>query len=119
MYKYEDRRFYSAGENAFHRWGKKAQARAESFLQPNKNGWYSFPVDGDQYWTIGTSKGKYGEFAKINGTIFSVNSAGCMYAKAGTEKGELFVKAIRSLIEQMKKEIEARAIHYENEEEDD
>ena len=116
MYKYEDRRFYNAGENPFHRWGKKAQARAESFLQPNKNGWYSFPVDGDQYWTIGTSKGKYGEFAKINDTIFSVNSAGCMYAKARTEKGELFVKAIRSLIDQMKKEIESRAVQWDDEE---
>lgn len=94
--------FYNAGENAFHRWGKEARARLEAYLVPNEKGYYSIPVDGGKYWTIGTSIGQYGEFAKYKNTFFSVNSWGCIYAKEGTEKAEIFVNMIKDLINQMK-----------------
>ena len=100
---YKDFRYINAGENEIYRWGKKAIERVSCSLEPNKAGFYSIPVDGGKYYTIGTSIGKYGEFAKVNGTNFSVNSAGMMYAKAGTEKGELFVKAIEEMIAEMKR----------------
>lgn len=115
MFKYEEGKYYNAGENAFHRWGKKAQEKVKMYLSP-KNGYYSFPVDGGKYWTIGTSKGKYGEFAKIGDTIFSVNSAGYMYAKEGSEKADLFIKSLHKLIETMQNEIASKAILYDDEE---
>lgn len=112
---YKDYRYINAGTNEIHRYGQKAQEKAAAFLEPNKSGFYSFPVDGGKYWTIGTSNGKYGEFAKINDTIFSVNSTGFMYAKEGTEKVEKFIEAINDLIEQMQILNASRA--YEEEEE--
>lgn len=93
--------YVNAGENDIHRYGRKAQERAKMFLEPNEAGYYSIPVDGEKYYTIGTSAGKYGEFCKMNGTIFSVNSMGNAYAKAGTEKGEKFVEAIKVMIAKM------------------
>lgn len=99
---YKDCRYINAGENEFHRWGKKAVLKAERALKPNKEGFYSIPADGGAYWTFGTSKGKYGEFAKIGGTIFPVNGGGYIYAKAGTEKGEKFVEAVKDFIKSMK-----------------
>ena len=95
--------FYNAGENAFHRWGKKAREKLENYLKPNDKGYYVLPVDGGKYWTIGTSVGQYGEFAKYKDTYFSVNSWGFIYAKEGTEKAEVLLTMIKSLIEQMKK----------------
>lgn len=106
---FKDNRYINAGENEFYRYGKKAVALATAALTPNASGYYSIPVDADKYWTIGTSNGKYGEFAKINGTIFSVNKGGYMYAKAGTDKGEKFVKAIEGLIKTMNKKNAERA----------
>ena len=100
---FKDFRYINAGENEIYRYGKKAIERVSYSLEPNKAGFYSICTDGGKYYTIGTSNGKYGEFAKVNGTIFSVNSAGMMYAKAGTEKGELFVKAIEAMIAEMKR----------------
>lgn len=100
---YKDYRYINAGENEIYRWGKKAQAKILTHLEPNQNGYYSIPVDGDRYWTIGTSKGKYGEFAKIKGICFSVNSYWYMWAKEGTEKAEAFKDALNSMIDYMKK----------------
>lgn len=98
---YKDYRYINAGQNEFHRYGKKAVEKVKECLIPNNAGYYSIPVDGGKYWSIGTSKGKYGEFAKVNDTIFSVNSAGYMYAKAGTEKAEKFIQAINAMISSM------------------
>lgn len=98
---YKDYRYINAGQNEIHRYGHKAVERVQAFLEANENGYYSFPVDGGKYWTIGTSNGKFGEFAKVGNTIFSVNNGGFMYAKAGTEKGEKFVEALNTLIAEM------------------
>ena len=105
---YKDGRYINAGTNEIYRYGRKAREYAEMALTANENGFYSIPVDCGKYWTLGTSTGKYGEFAKVNGTIFSVNSIGMMYAKAGTEKGELFVKAVNALIDEMNRIDSAR-----------
>jgi hypothetical protein len=100
---YKDFRYINAGENEIYRYGKEAVRRASAALEANEAGFYSIPVDGGKYWTIGTSNGKYGEFAKMNDTIFSVNKGGFAYAKAGTDKGEAFVDAIESMIAEMKR----------------
>ena len=111
---FKDNRYINAGVNEIYRYGKKAVEKVSAHLQPNEAVFYSFPVDGGKYWTIGTSSGKYGEFAKINDTIFSANSAGFMYAKAGTEKAEKFVEAITGMVDRMQEMNAARA--YEEEE---
>lgn len=98
---FKDNRYINAGENEIYRYGHKAVERVESYLVPNSKGFYSFPVDGGKYWSIGTSNSKYGEFVKISETIFSVNRGGFMYAKEGTEKAEAFVKALNAMIDEM------------------
>ncbi|WP_417027213.1 hypothetical protein [Baileyella intestinalis] len=98
----KDRRYINAGTNEVYRFGRKAQEKAAAHLEPNEKGFYNLPADGGKYWTIGTSEGKFGEFAKINGVCFSVNSWGNIYAKAGTSKAEAFIDAVNSLIEEMK-----------------
>lgn len=98
---YKDGRYINAGTNEIYRWGHKAVERVEACLTPNQNGYYSIETDAGKYWTIGTSEGKYGEFAKIGNTIFSVNRGGYAYAKAGTEKGNAFVAAIKEMISEM------------------
>lgn len=98
---YKDNRYINAGTNEIYRYGRKAVERASEWLEPNEKGYYSFPVDGGKYWTIGTSNGKYGEFAKVGDTIFSVNGGGYMYAKAGTDKGNAFVESVNALINEM------------------
>ncbi|MCR5502090.1 MAG: hypothetical protein K6F53_03705 [Lachnospiraceae bacterium] len=118
MYKYEAQRYINAGENEIYRYGHKAQERIEAMLIPNEDGFYSIPINGGKYYTIGTSTGKYGEFAKIGGTIFSVNKAGNMWAKEGTEKAEKFVEALKAMIEEMKRINEARTKDEEEEEEE-
>lgn len=45
MYKFEDHRYYNAGENAFHRWGKKAQERVKNRMIPNEKGYYEIEVE--------------------------------------------------------------------------
>lgn len=100
---YKDFRYINAGENEIHRYGKKAQERVKAFLEPNEKGFYSIPVDGGKYYTIGTSNGKFGEFCKINGTCFSVNGGGFAWAKVGSEKAEKFVEAINAMVEEMEK----------------
>ena len=98
---YKDERYINAGTNEIYRYGHKAVEKASAALEANENGFYSIPIDGGKYWTLGTSNGKYGEFAKIGNTIFSVNRAGMMWAKEGTEKGQLFVEAIKGMIAEM------------------
>lgn len=98
---FKDNRYINAGTNEFYRYGKKAVERVSQALTPNDNGYYSIAADGGKYWTFGTSDGKYGEFAKIGDTIFSVNKGGYLYAKAGTEKGDAFVAGIKTFIKAM------------------
>lgn len=98
---FKDNRYINAGTNEIYRYGHKAVERVEAHLDPNEAGYISIPVNGGKFWTIGTSKGKFGEFCKLGETIFSVNSYGNAYAKAGTEKGEKLVAALRAMIEEM------------------
>ena len=107
---FKDNRYINAGTNEFYRYGHKAVERVAAALKPNKAGYYSIPADGGNWYTIGTSNGKYGEFAKFGDTIFSVNSVGNVYAKAGTEKGQKFVEAIQGMINAMNERNAARAI---------
>lgn len=109
---YKDYRYINAGENEFYRFGKKAQEKVTAYLVA-KNGFYSFPVDGGNYWTLGTSTGKFGEFVKYGDTFFSVNNCGMAYAKEGTEKGEKFVAMINKMIADMKKANEERLEYLE------
>lgn len=113
---YKDGRYINAGTNEFYRYGKKAQAKVEKHLEES-NGYYSIPADGGKYWTFGTSEGKFGEFAKIGDTFFSVNRGGYLYAKAGTEKGEALVNGIKALITNMKATNGARIEALQSEEE--
>lgn len=112
---YKDFRYINAGENEIYRYGHKAVEKVQSYMEANEKGYYSIPVDGLKYWTIGTSNGKFGEFCKINGTIFSVNNGGFAYAKAGTEKGDLFVKALEAMIAAMNELNAARVADVEEE----
>ena len=98
---YKDYRYINAGTNEYYRWGKEARAKLEAALTPNENGFLSIPADGGRYWTFGTSEGKFGEFAKYGDTFFSVNKAGFIWAKVGTEKAEKFVEMINALLNQM------------------
>lgn len=98
---YKDYRYINAGQNEFYRWGHKAVEKLQQYLEPNENGFYSIPVDGGKYYTIGTSNGKYGEFAKYGETFLSVNKAGNMWAKVGTDKAEKFVEMINGMIKAM------------------
>ena len=65
---------------------------------------------------IGTSSGKYGEFANIGGTIFSVNRRGYVYAKADTEKGEKLLKGLQMMVDKMVEMDQARSKPEEEEE---
>lgn len=105
---FKDDRYINAGTNEFYRYGKKAQSKVEAALTPNENGYYSILADGGKYWTFGTSSGKYGDFAKIGDTIFSVNKGGFIYAKAGTDKGDAFIKGITALLNSMKETNDSR-----------
>lgn len=99
---YKDNRFINAGQNEFYRYGKKAQAKVAACLEPNENGFYSVPADGGKYWTIGTSNGKFGEFAKFGETFLSVNKGGFVWAKVGTDKADAFVAMVNKLLDDMK-----------------
>lgn len=115
---YKDFRFINAGENEFYRYGKKAQERVRSAMKPNERGYYSIIADGGKYWTIGTSKGKFGEFAKFKGTFFSVNNGGYVYAKVDTEKGDMFIEMLKTMLKNMIEYCEKK-ITRENEDEDE
>lgn len=105
---FKNYKYYNAGQNEVHRYGHKAQEKAASHLEPNEQGFYSIPADGGKYWTIGTSNGKFGEFAKFHGTFLSVNSAGKIWAKVGTPKADAFIEMVNSMIEAMKKRNQER-----------
>lgn len=111
----EDRNIY-AGENVFYRYGHKAQERMASYATEH-NGWISVPVNGGKYYAIGTSNGKFGEFANLFGTCYSVNRAGYAYAKAGTEKGDKLVEAINHMVENMRETNNARGADADDREE--
>lgn len=112
---YKDERYINAGTNEIYRYGNKAQEKVKRALTPNEQGFYSIPTDGGKYWTIGTSDGKYGEYAKVCGTIFSVNKAGKMWAKAGTDKAEYFINAISKMLENMQEMNLSRIADFEEE----
>lgn len=110
---YKDYRYINAGENEIYRYGHKAREKVAYYMEA-RNGYYSIPADGGKYWTIGTNDGKFGEFAKYNDTIFSVNKGGYVYAKEGTEKGNLFLEMLQAMINEMNKINDARFENFEN-----
>ena len=98
---YKDFRYVNAGTNEVYRYGRKARAKVAEHLEPNEKGFYSIPADGGSYWTIGTSDGKYGEYAKFGETFLSVNKGGYVWAKVGTDKAEAFLAMVDSLLKKM------------------
>lgn len=98
---YKNYRNIYAGQNEIYRFGEDTIDMVRETLTPNKDGYYAIATDAGEYWTIGTSIGKYGEYAKIGETLFSVNKGGYMYARKGTPKGDLFLKAINDMISAM------------------
>lgn len=98
---FKDSRYINAGTNEIYRYGHKAIEKVQAHMEPNEAGYYSIPVDGGKYWTLGTSDGKFGEYMKAGNTFFSVNKAGNAWAKAGTEKGEKFVEMLKAMIANM------------------
>jgi len=102
---YKDFRYINAGENEFYRWGRKAQEKLTAFLTPNENGFYSMPADGRKYYTIGTSNGKFGEFARYGEKFLSVNKAGFVWAKVGTEKADVFVAMVNGMLDAMRRKM--------------
>ena len=114
---YKDYRYINAGENEFYKWGKQAQEYVKSAMQPNENGYYSIMADGGKYWTIGTSEGKFGKFAKFGETILPVNNGGYVYAKAGTDKGEIFIEMLNTMLNCMIKKSKETANNKNDEDE--
>lgn len=100
---YKDYRYINAGTTEIYRYGHKAQEKAMAYLEPNENGFISIPADGGKYWTIGTSEGKYGEFAKAGDAFMSVNKAGNVWAKVGTEKADVLINFINAMVKEMKR----------------
>lgn len=105
---YKDYRYINAGSNEIYRYGRKAIEKVEA-CKAEHNGYVSIPVDGGKYWTIGTSDGKYGEYCKFGDTFFSVNNGGYAYAKVGTEKADILLKALDAMIAEMQTRNESRA----------
>lgn len=89
-----------AGKYEFYRYGLSAQRYLQKSLIPNKLGFLSLKAD-SKFWKIGTSLGKYGEFAKIDGSYFPINNGGYLYAKVGSDKEIEFRKVIKSLLSSM------------------
>lgn len=113
---FKDNRYINAGTNEIYRYGHKAVDKASAYLEPNENGYFSFPVDGGKYWTMGTSEGKFGEFMKYKDIFFSVNRGGFAYAKVGTDKAEKFVEFVNAVIFEMNRLNSARFEESEDEE---
>ncbi len=103
MYKREAKRYIPAGENELYRYGKEAQEKVRKHLKPNEAGFYTIKADGGKYWTFGTSEGERGEYARVYGVYFPVNSAGCLWARADKPQGEMFVKMINQMLKDMEK----------------
>lgn len=116
---YKDYRFINAGVNEIYRYGHKAVDLVKSYLTPNESGFYSIPADGGRYYTIGTSEGKFGEFAKFNETFLSVNKAGYVWAKVGSPKAEAFISMINQMISDMNKANAERIANLQSDEEED
>ncbi len=110
---FKDNRYINAGENEIYRYGKKAQEKAMAYLTPNENGFFTIPADGGKYWTIGTSNGKYGGFAKFKNSFLSVNRSGNVWAKAGTEKEMIFKDFVNGMVAEMKRLDKERMEHLE------
>ena len=98
---FKDNRYINAGTNEFYRWGHKAVDKASAALIPNDKGFYSIPADGGKYWTIGTSTGKFGDYAKFGDVYLNVNKAGRVWAKVGTDKADAFLAMVNDMIEKM------------------
>ena len=101
MFKIDTNRYVNAGTNEIHRWGRKAQEKIKTHLMPNDNGFYTIPADGGRYWTIGTSNGKFGEYARFGDVYLSVNKSGNVWAKVGTPKADAFVKMVEGMLNSM------------------
>lgn len=103
---YKSYRYINAGTNEFYRYGRKAQERLAASLNPNKDGWYSIECDAGAYWTIGTSEGKFGEYAKYKNTFFSVKDCGIrgrrIYVHQDSSKFPIFLEMINGLLQAMK-----------------
>lgn len=115
---FKDNRYILAGTNEIYRFGKKAQAKVAEHAAPNRNGFYTIPVDGGKYWTMGTSAGKYGEYMRWEDHYFSVNGYGYAYAKADTEKGIAFVKMLEAMTAEMVRRNKERIDALEEEDDD-
>lgn len=104
---YKDYRYINAGTNEIYRWGKKAQERAAASLTPDEKGFYSIECDGGKYWTIGTSEGKFGEYAKFNDTFFSVKDCGIynsrIYVHKDSPKLAMFLEMVNLMIRDMQR----------------
>ena len=110
---FKNNHFINAGEIEINRYGNKAVEKIENAMQPNDKGFYSIATDAGGYWTIGTSNGKYGEFAKFGNDILSVNAYGYMWAKVGTAKEVAFLNAMKFIIDEMNAKNEERIAHLE------
>ncbi len=117
MYKLIEGRHIYAGTNEFYRWGHKAVEKAQKALEPNDAGFYTIKADGGKYWTIGTSTGKYGEYAKYGNDFLSVNKAGNVWAKVGTPKADVFIAMVNRMIDDMRA-VHAKQAEAEEEDED-
>lgn len=113
---YKDFRYINAGQNEFYRYGKKAVAMIEAGLVPNDKGFCSIPANGGKYYTIGTSEGQYGEFARFGSTYLSVNRGGFVWAKVGTPKHEAYVAMLNGMIEAMNEKNAERIVEDDEEE---
>lgn len=107
---YNGYEYINAGDNRIQKYGKKARSFVESHLEPNEKGFYSIPAE-SKYMTIGTSEGRYGEYAKYRDTFLSVNRGGYVWAKVGTQKAEAFVEMLNEMLNKMKMYDEARLNH--------
>lgn len=103
-----------AGQNEIYRYGNKAQEKVRECLTPNENGFYSISTYGGKYWSFGTSKGQYGEYAKYKDTIFSVNKNGFIWAKVGTPKAAAFVEMLNDMINHMQQTKEEQEAYRES-----
>lgn len=100
---YKNYQYVNAGENYFGRYGHEAQERLERHLTADSRGWYCLPCDAGKWWTIGTSTGKYGEFARYRDTYFSVKD-GCIFVKQGSSKEAKYLEFVKGLLQAMKDE---------------
>ncbi len=119
---YKDYRYINAGTFEFYRWGGKARERAAASLTPNDQGFYSIECDGGNYWTIGTSEGKYGEYAKYKDTYFSVKECGYyssrIYVHKDSPKLAAFIEMVKDMIKAMEEKMNSNR-RKEVEEEDE